>query len=169
MATTSAKHVRGRSAAAASEDTIVELLTRAYWMELETVVNYLSASSNLDGIRASEVARALGADVGEELGHARLLARRLRELDAIVPGSLAFVGRQGWLQPSLDRTDVGHVIKGVLEAESEAIAHYRELIEEADGFDWVTQDLAVSLLADEEAHRRLFQGFLREYEQEERR
>lgn len=55
------------------------------------------------------------------------------------------------------------MIGGVLEAEEAAIAHYRQLIEETDGLDWVTQDLRVSILADEEAHRRLFEGFLREY------
>jgi bacterioferritin len=32
----------------------------------------------------------------------------------------------------------------------------------------VTQDLAISILADEEAHRRLFDGFLREYGAERR-
>lgn len=144
--------------------TTVELLTRAYWMEIETVANYLAASTNLDGVRATEVGRALAGEIGEELGHARLLARRLKQLDASVPGSFAFSPDQESLQPTDDPTDVASVIRGVLEAEEAAVAHYRELIEETDGFDWVTQDLAVSILAEEEAHRRLFQGFLREYE-----
>jgi bacterioferritin len=56
------------------------------------------------------------------------------------------------------------VIRGVLEAEEGAIAHYRALIEESEGVDWVTQDLAISILGDEEAHRRVFESFLREYE-----
>jgi ferritin-like protein len=38
------------------------------------------------------------------------------------------------------------------------------LIDDTDGVDWVTQDLAISILADEEAHRRLFEGCLREYD-----
>jgi bacterioferritin len=154
----------GRDETVATESRVVDLVTRAYWMELETVTNYLAASANLDGIRAGVVARALEDDVAEELGHARRLARRLRELDAVVPGSLEFRGEQESLQPPLDRTDVPHVLRGVLDAEEAAIACYRELIEEADGADWVTQDLAVSILADEEAHRRLFRGYLSEYE-----
>lgn len=48
------------------------------------------------------------------------------------------------------------------EAEDGAIGHCRELIEVTDGVDWVTQDLAISILADEEGHRRLFESFLRE-------
>ena len=85
-----------------------------------------------------------------------------------VPGSLGLAAEQESLQPAADRADVVRVVRGVLEAEEAAVAHYRELIEEADGFDWVTQDLAISILADEEAHRRLFQGYLREYEEGKR-
>lgn len=142
----------------------VELLTRAYLMEMETVANYLAASTNLDGIRAQEVARSLAADVDEELGHARRLAARLHELGAVVPGSHELLHEQDMLQPPAGPTDVESVIRGVLDAEDGAIAHYRELIEATDGVDWVTQDLAISILADEEGHRRLFEGFLRDFE-----
>jgi len=144
----------------------VELLSRAYLMEIETVANYLAASTNLDGIRAQEVVRALAGDVEEELGHARRLAARLNQLGAVVPGSHELLREQDSLQPRADSADVEGVIRGVLEAEEGAIAHYRTLIEEADGVDWVTQDLAISILADEEAHRRMFESFLREYERD---
>ena len=144
----------------------VELLTHAYLMEMETVANYLAASSNLDGLSAQEVVRALAGDVEEELGHARRLAARLKQLGAVVPGSHALLREQDSLQPHSDSTDVEVVIRGVLEAEEAAISHYRELIEAADGVDWVTQDLAISILADEEAHRSLFESFLREYERD---
>ena len=156
--------MQGESTQAATGQ--VELLTRAYLMEMETVANYLAASANLDGIRAQEVARALAGDVDEELGHARRLAMRLHELGAVVPGSHELLQEQESLQPRAESADVEGVIRGVLEAEEGAVAHYRKLIEETDGVDWVTQDLAISILADEEAHRRLFEGFLREYERD---
>lgn len=124
------------------------------------------AVPTLDGVRAQEVARALDGDVEEELGHARRLATRLNELGAVVPGSHGLLQEQHSLQPRADSADVEGVIRGVLEAEEGAIAHYRTLIEETDGVDWVTQDLAISILADEEAHRRSFEGFLREYERD---
>jgi bacterioferritin len=162
MATTTDEHVRAKGSDTA--EPTGELLIRGYRLELETVVNYLAASVNLDGIKAREVARALAVDVGEELGHARRLAERLKQLNGVVPGSDALVAEQASLQPTADSTDVVGVIRGVLEAERAAIAHYRRLIEATDGVDWVTQDLAVSILGDEEAHRRLFEGYLREYD-----
>ena len=64
------------------------------------------------------------------------------------------------------RTDLVHVIEGVIEAETGAIEHYNRIIETTDGVDWVTQDMVINILRDEEGHRRLFEGFLREFEKE---
>ncbi len=41
----------------------------------------------------------------------------------------------------------------------------QEEIEFTDGLDWVTQDMVITILHDEEGHRRLFEGYLREYEE----
>ncbi len=49
-------------------------------------------------------------------------------------------------------------------SEDGAIAHYTRIVERCDGVDWVTQDMVIDILRDEEGHRRLFEGFLREYE-----
>jgi len=145
---------------------IVSLLEQAYWMEMETVMSYVAASTNLDGVRAQEVIEALREDVQEELGHAQQFASRIKELYGVVPGSLAFKAEQRYLQPPERQTDVVHVIKGVIEAETGAIEHYTGIIEATDGIDWVTQDMTIQILHDEEGHRRLFEGFLREYEAE---
>jgi len=52
----------------------------------------------------------------------------------------------------------------VLEAEESAIETYRSLIEAAtDANDPVTEDVAVTILADEEAHRTEFRGFQKEF------
>jgi bacterioferritin len=59
-----------------------------------------------------------------------------------------------------------HVIRGVIEAETGAIEHYNQIIEETEGVDPVTQDMVIAILHDEEGHRRLFEGYLREYEAE---
>jgi bacterioferritin len=147
---------------------ILELLEHAYWMEIETVMSYMANSVNPDGVRAQEIREALEEDIQEELGHAQQFANRIKELDGVVPGSEQFKAEQPFLQPPDDQTDVVHVIKGVIEAESGAIEHYNRLIEATDGVDWATQDMAIEILRDEEGHRRLFQGFLREYEAEGR-
>jgi bacterioferritin len=142
---------------------IIQALTDAYWKELETVQNYLANSVNLDGVRAEEIKKSLTADVAEELTHAQQLARRIKVLGGRIPGSMAFEPQQTSLQPPADTTDVIAVIRGVLEAEEDAIQSYNTLIKLCDGRDYVTQDLAVTLLADEEEHRQQFQSFLREY------
>jgi bacterioferritin len=107
----------------ARREDIIRLLTKAYWMEVETVINYLANSVNPDGVRAQEIIESLGQDVEEELGHA-------------------------------------------LEAERAAIKFYNEIIEAANEVDWVTQDMVIGILRDEQAHLRLFEGFLREYAKE---
>ena len=145
---------------------ILGLLEQAYWMEIESVMSYLANSVNPDGVRAQEIREALEEDIQEELGHAQQFASRIKELHGIVPGSLDFSPEQTYLQPPGEQTDVVHVIKGVIEAESGAIEHYNRIIETTDGVDWVTQDMVIEILRDEEGHRRLFQGFLREYEVE---
>jgi bacterioferritin len=146
-----------------NQSIIVEL-TRAYWMELETVLNYLANSINLDGVRAEEIKKSLSADVTEELNHATLLANRIKTIDGQIPGSQAFKAVQQTLQPPTDTTDVVTVIKGVIDAEEAAMAQYEKIIRLCDGFDFVSQDLCITLLADEQQHRREFIGFLKEYE-----
>jgi bacterioferritin len=145
---------------------LIELLTRAYWMEMETVMSYISNSINPDGVRAQEIIESLQEDVEEELGHARQFGARIKELYGVVPGSLDFSAEQSYLQPPDQQTDIVHVIKGVIEAETGAIDHYNRIIEFCEGRDPVTQDMVIAILRDEEGHRRLFEGFLREYKVE---
>jgi len=145
---------------------ILELLRRAYWMEIETVMSYVANSVNPDGVRAQEIVESLRADVQEELGHAQQFAARIKELYGVVPGSQEFAAEQSYLQPPESQTDIVHVIKGVIEAETGAIEHYNRIVEATDGCDFVTQDMVIDILRDEEGHRRLFEGFLREYEAE---
>jgi bacterioferritin len=147
-------------------DELVTLLTTAYWMEIETVMNYLANSINPDGIRAREIVASLVQDIQEELNHAQLFGHRIKELYGIVPGSLSFSPEQKYLQPPERQTDITHVIKGVIEAENGAIEHYNHIIGFCDGFDYVTQDMVIDILREEEGHKRLFEGFLREYEAE---
>jgi bacterioferritin len=147
-------------------DEIVKMLQKAYWMELETVMSYITNSVNPDGVRAQEIIESLQQDIQEELGHAQQFANRIKELYGVVPGSMDFKAEQDYLQPPEHQTDIVHVIKGVIEAETGAIEHYNKVIEETDGVDWVTQDMVIAILHDEEGHRRLFEGYLREYEAE---
>jgi len=145
---------------------IIVMLKKAYWMEIETVMSYIANSINPDGVRAQEIVESLNTDIQEELGHAQQFAARIKELYGVVPGSLDFSAEQSYLQPPEHQTDIVHVIKGVIEAETGAIEHYNHIIQETDQIDPVTQDMVIAILRDEEGHRRLFEGYLREYEAE---
>jgi bacterioferritin len=147
-------------------DQLIEMLTKAYWMEIETVMSYIANSINPDGVRAQEIIESLKEDIQEELGHATQFGERIKELYGVVPGSSDFTAEQTFLQPPDHQTDIVHVIKGVIEAESGAIEHYNKIIEFTEGKDHVTQDMVIAILRDEQGHRRLFEGFLREYEAE---
>lgn len=145
-------------------DRVIDLLRKAYSDEIETVMNYQTNAIVLDGVRAEEIKESLQQDVQEELGHAGRIGQRLKQLDARPPGSAEFTARQDSLQPPEDSTDVLSVIQGVLDAEEDAIETYRSLIDAAqEANDPVTEDLAVTILADEEAHRTEFRGLEKEY------
>jgi len=148
-------------------DELVKMLQRAYFMELETVISYITNSANPDGILAREIVESLTQDIQEELGHAQEFAKRIKELYGVVPGSLEFTPEQSYLQPPEDQLDIKHVVKGVIEAETGAIEHYNKVVEFCEGTDPVTQDMVIAILRDEEGHRRLFEGFLRELEAHE--
>jgi bacterioferritin len=145
---------------------LIDMLTKAYWMEIETVISYTANSINPDGVRAQEIIESLQEDIQEELGHAQQFGQRIKELYGVVPGSLEFSAEQTYLQPPDHQTDIVHVIKGVIEAETGAIDHYNKIVEYCDDKDLVTQDMVIAILRDEEGHRRLFEGFLREYKAE---
>lgn len=146
---------------AASAQEVIALLTQAYCMEMETVLNYLAVSINLDGVRAEEIKKSLAADVPAETMHALQLGHRIKQLGGQVPGSLSVKFSQ--TQPSAKSTDVMAAIKAVIETEEAACAHYKKIIRAVEGEDYVTQDLCIRTLADEEEHLVLFKGFLKEY------
>ncbi len=80
----------------------------------------------------------------------------------MVPGSMGVkLGNQR--QPGADTTDVTGVIEAVIEAEQAACNQYKKIIKATEGEDYVTQDMCITLLGDEEEHLILFKGFLKEY------
>jgi len=148
---------------AATKEQIIASLKKAYCMEVETVLNYLANSLVLDGVRADFIKQALAADIQGELQHATQLGNRIKQLGGSAPGSTHLHLNQTYMEPPEDTTDVVSVIKGVLRAENEAIDHYKSLIRLTEGEDYVTQDLAITILSDEEGHRQQFEGYLKEY------
>jgi len=149
---------------AANNKEIIDALIEAYNGEIETISNYIACSVNPDGLRAMEVREALEEDIQEELGHAKSLAMRIKTIGGTVPGSKSLKMSQDKLQPPGDSVDILSIIKGVIDAEQRAIDVYQKIIQLTDGVDFATQDLAISHLADEQEHKREFEGFLRGFE-----
>jgi len=147
--------------AGAQNGKIAELLQKAYAAELETLNNYLANSVWLDGLRAEEIKEALETDLDTELAHAKKLAQRMKQLNICPHGSMHVQPTQQSLQPPADSTDLMTVIRGVLDAERAAISTYQDLIHECEQKDYVTQELAINILSEEEEHRTLFEGFER--------
>ena len=142
-----------------TKDIVVEL-KKSYAIELETIQNYLANSIDLDGQDAEVVKKSLEEEIALKLKHSRRLAKRIKVLGGRVPGSLELPRDQNLLQPPLDSTDVMAVIRGVIQTTESAISQYQKIINLTDGLDYVTQDLVIDLLSDEQDHRRLFLGFL---------
>jgi bacterioferritin len=142
-----------------TKDIIAEL-KKSYAIELETIQNYLANSVDLDGPGAEEVKRSLGEEIDFKLKHGRRLAKRIKVLGGRVPGSLELSRDQNLLQPPLDSTDVTAVIQGVIGVKEAAISQYQKIITLTDGFDYVTQDMVIDLLSDEQEHLRSFLSFL---------
>src|SRR6187200_15472 len=90
----------------AKRNELIGYLTKAYWMEIETVMSYIANSINPDGVRAQEIIESLKEDIQEELGHANQFGARIKELYGVVPGSLAFEAEQSYLQPPDEQTDI---------------------------------------------------------------
>ncbi|HWF49732.1 MAG TPA: ferritin-like domain-containing protein [Solirubrobacteraceae bacterium] len=141
---------------------IVEMLTSAYWMEIETVMNYLAASISQPGAHALAVRTALREGIEEEVGHARALGRRIQELHGVVPGVSASPDEDG-PQPFSRRADLASMVEAMVAAETSAIRHYMRIMRATRQVDQVTNDLVLEILRDEQRHLRRFEDFLREF------
>ena len=103
---------------AATNEEVIELLKAGYCMELETVINYLANSTNLDGVRAEEIKKSLAADIVEELGHAqvqddRARCHRCRTRYWRRLGRHRFSGKSAfWCDPTR-RPDIRHRFRGI--------------------------------------------------------
>lgn len=142
---------------------LVEMLTKAYWMEIETVMNYLAASISQPGAHTLAVRTALREGVEEEVGHARALGRRIQELHGVVPGVSASTGDEDGPKPFSSPTDLATMLEAVVAAETSAIRHYMQIMRVTRQVDQDTNDVVLEILRDEQRHLRLFEDFLKEF------
>jgi bacterioferritin len=140
---------------------VVELLTQAYWMEIETVMNYIAGSISHDGAPGLKVKATLLECVEEEVQHAQRLGRRIQELHSSTPPAGGLTIDHEYLQPPGRQPDIVAMIEAVVAAEAGAIRHYSRITRATGRIDRVTYALAAELLDEEQQHLRLFEGHLR--------
>ena len=107
-------------------EVLIKEMTKSYWMEIETTMSYIAASTNLVGIQAEPIKQSLAADVMEEIQHAQILAKRIHIIGGVIPGSMSFSATQSTMQPTEESTDVVAVINGVIDTEVAAITQYKK-------------------------------------------
>lgn len=142
---------------------LVRKLIEAYWGELETVSNYVASSTNRDGIHARQVSQCMREAIACNLDHAHRLAMRIKSVHGPVPGPDDFSARKLRLEAPADPNDSVSVLTAVIEAETAAIDRYWSIATLAtEAYDWITQDLAIQLAREKEAHRQLLRSYLGE-------
>ena len=124
---------------------IIELLNDALKEELTAINQYWLHYRMLDNWGVRKLAEYERHESIDEMKHADSLAERILFLDGL-PNFQAL----GRLRIG---ENVEEVLKADLEAEHQGAALYRELVAHAETVrDYVTRDLARSILADEEKH-----------------
>jgi ferritin-like protein len=134
---------------------VFDLVTDAYWMELESVMRLTTCRLH-GGAGRPRVATLVGRLVEDEIAHARRLVRRIVQLGGTVPDVRQTVTKALLPSASGDSVDEVALAVLVLRAAERAVAHYERLAEAARGIDPVTHELARDLLDDEIHHRDAF-------------
>ena len=138
---------------------VLKALCHAFEMEAEKIESYLAISENL-GQSDPSLRETLEREVDEELEHACKLADRIKSLGGTVPSRARLKNSQHLPQLLINSSDVSTIIEGAVATEEVAISHYQHIGQLAKNQDTLTYKLAVELQADEERHRREFEGFL---------
>jgi bacterioferritin len=125
---------------------VLAALNQALKYELTAVHQYLKHGHALDDWGFVKRGKAELEEAQEEQGHVDLLAKRI-----LLLGGQPDLQSVGQLYVG---TNLREVIENDLKLELEAIAHYRKAIRIAETKnDYVTRDLLISILGEEEEHQ----------------
>jgi bacterioferritin len=135
-----------------ASERLKELLNQAIARELQVSIQYMWQHVLAKGLCSPAVRDIFKKIAVTEMKHAEAIAERLD-----------YLGGKPTTQPA--PITVGETLEEMiridLKAEEEAIALYRQIIEQAvSENDYVTEDLFRSILADEEEHHNEFQSLL---------
>lgn len=138
-------------------------LKTASEMEITTVTNSIAASVKPDGVLSDAVKSALADEIPEELGRARRLATRTKELGGTTPTTAKLDTAGSHVSPNARTLVIELVARDVVADETDACHPYRSLIAMTDGKAPAPQGLCTAILANEERHRATFAEFHADY------
>ena len=146
----------------AKREEILGLLRRAYWMEMETVMNYLANAEHLDGCARRRSPRRCRRTSPRSSGTPA--PSRAASRTSTAPRRVGRVHAGPAVPPAPgrpDRREDRH--RGRDRGREGRHRALPAVIEACDGVDWATQDMVIEILRDEENHLRTFERYLSEY------
>jgi bacterioferritin len=135
---------------------VFELITDAYWMELESVMRLTSCRLRR-GQGKTDVVDLVERLLDDEIAHARRLVWRIAQLGGTVPEVKETVAEPLLPSAAEDAVDVVSLAVLVVRAANRALSHYERLADAARMVDPVTYELVLELLDDEGRHRDAFE------------
>jgi bacterioferritin len=131
---------------------LIEMLNKAIGLELQVSIQYMWQHVRIYGFDHLSIAEELKKIAIEEMKHAESIAERVDYLGGIPTTKPAKI--------TVGDTPEQMITNDML-AEEETIDFYKTIIETTiKEKDYVTHDLFVSILTDEEEHHNLFKGLL---------
>lgn len=154
---------KGREIVKANIDEVIRDLTAAYSDEWLAHYQYWLTAKWIEGMDADTLRPVLEKQSEDELGHAGVLADRIKQLGGepvMHPNKLLEKAGCGYKEPPKDPTDLKKVIEDVLAAEACAIEYYSKMADKYRSTDLVTHEIFEDLLKDEVSDEEEWENFL---------
>lgn len=146
-------------------DAVIAQLNAALSEEWLAYYQYWTAAAMVEGPSREDIKDEFLKHAKEELDHAQRVIDRIIELDGVpvmMPSDWDKYARCKYERPTSYTTE--YFLKAIAEAERCAMWRYQEIAEFTEGKDYVTNDLAKKILAEEVDHEQDMTDFIRDIE-----
>lgn len=145
---------------------LLDMLNAALSEEWLAYYQYWTAAQVVVGPQRGDIQNEFLTHASEELQHAQMLAGRIIELEGVPvlsPHDWFSHARCPYEMPS--SFDVETLLKVIRSAEECAMVRYQEIADFTEGKDFVTNDIAKHILAEEADHEQDVQDYLDDLDQ----
>lgn len=154
---------RGREILKLDVEQLIKTLNEALSEEWLAYYQYWIGAKIMEGPMRSEIEAELEIHATEELNHAKLLAERIIQLDGVPvlsPDEWATLAHCKYLTPNDNYIE--SILKQNLIAERCAIQRYETLAEMTEGKDYITHQLALTILKEEIEHEQEIEDWVKD-------